>query len=300
MIDANYSFHPLLKNKHILIIGKNSFLGNNLAQNLANNQEIQIWNTKRCANKGCNHQLPFEICVDKDGSFKTEMKIPEFEACFILSTYYSRELIHIPEIIQCNIIFLSNIVEQLKNHTKKIIYTNTYINLLDNPKSIYGISKKWFAIFLKEFCGRNQIKFIELFVFDVWGANDPRKKIINILCGNKKNQTFKFSEGDQLLAPISISDAIDNLIFLINYQNKNEHEQFSLKGPDWVTLRDVVKLINNLKKVEIDCEFGSIPYNGDEMFAAIETLKNPLQNKQRVSVEQLIGSIIEVEGKNLI
>ena len=280
----------------------NSFLGSRLAEDIEKLGDIELWKTHRCDTLECAHKELNTICVDSLGNILTSLRrIPEFKTCYLLSTYYSREVLEIPKIVGCNVTFLVNISQNLGDKIIRFVYTNTYICLLENYASHYAQTKNLFSVFLKEYSLINSKEFVELFVFDVWGQRDNRMKIVNLLQNATPNSRLKLSPGEQLLSPISVRDATLNLLEASEMKLQEPYSSFSIRGPEWITLREIDAIFCSLTGKPSNCEFGAREYNGDELFAPYNGISNPLGfyefNTVGKIMSDLIGNQVKVNSQ---
>ena len=271
----------------------NSFLGSRLAEDIEKLGDIELWKTNRCDTLECAHKELNTICVDSLGNLLTSVRgIPDFKTCYLLSTYYSREGLEIPKIVACNVTFLVNISLNLGRKINRFIYTNTYICLLENYSSHYAQTKNLFSVFLKEYSRINSKELVELFVFDVWGQRDKRMKIINLLQSATPNSRLKLSPGEQLLSPISVRDATLNLLEASEMKLQEPYSSFSIRGPEWITLRELDAMFCSLTGKPSNCEFGAREYNGDELFTPYDGIFNPLGFHEFNTVAKIMSDLI--------
>jgi nucleoside-diphosphate-sugar epimerase len=285
-----------------LIVGVNSFLGSRLAEEVEKLGHVELWKTHRCDSLECEHKKPNTICVDNLGNILTsDGGIPDFKTCYLLSTYYSREAQEIPRIVGCNVTFLVNISLNLGKKITRFVYTNTYICLLEKYASYYAQTKNLFSIFLKEYCQTNSKELVELFVFDVWGKGDKRMKIIKLFQNATPNSRLKLSPGEQLLSPISVSDATLNLLEASEIKLQAPYSSFSIRGPEWITLRQLDAMFCSLTGKPSNCEFGAREYNGDELFTPHIGISNPLRFYEFNTVAKIMSDLIgnQVKVNNL-
>jgi CDP-3, 6-dideoxy-D-glycero-L-glycero-4-hexulose-4-reductase len=171
-----------------------------------------------------------------------------------------------------------------KNYLKKLINTNIYSNIIflneavknNNFKSYISFGTKWelgntknkvplnlYAASKKandsfyEFYSNNQNSIISLKLFDTYGANDNRDKLMNSLIENYKNdKTLNMTEGKQYLDYVNIKDIcllISKILKDVKFSKIRGFHSYTVSSKRPIKLVNFVKLLNKIlkKKVKI-------------------------------------------------
>ena len=256
--------------KKILISGGTSFLGRSLIPKLQKkNCKILLFTT----NKG-------SFSADKFFSKKNLSIIninqidfvKKFKPDLLLNLQtmydYNTDLKNISDLIDANIKVPLQLLFLSSKYIKRLISPSTYIIYDRSLKKIKPInffaSLKYSFSFIAEHEARNNgFKYDEVIIFDTYGENDIRNKIIDQLKNNfYKKKNIKMSPGKQIL-DIShidhISDGFVNLIF-----NKKTNQQikrtFFASTGNRLTLRELEVKCENIFKKKLNIKWGALNY----------------------------------------
>ena len=280
---------------NILLIGGNSFLGKEISKIAKSQKLLTVWTVNRCKSLDCLHDSSGRtICVNTSGEILSKNRT-NFECTYLLSTYYSKNEDHENEIVECNIHFLSKMIDTFENYTKKFVYTNSYLALPNKDRvrtSTYAKTKKILGESLEEKLKRKNIYFDNVFTYDVIGPNDVRKKFLDLAVENKvDHMALPASKGDQIICPIHVRDAAISLLSLYNLKT---NALWQLKGPESISLKKYVEKYETLFKTKLNIEWGIFEYYGDEIFE-IESILPNLCNKYTFgSIEDILLDIYSV------
>jgi nucleoside-diphosphate-sugar epimerase len=282
----------------ILVAGAGSFLGRALISELDAIQLSEMSILKRCepVAKNCNHDQRNIHCVDMIGNSLLK-KDTRYDTIFLLSTVYSRNLEKMEEMVKCNIQFLANIMKLSPSNGGHIIYTNSYMalpSILNFRSSLYAKSKDFFSKIAEEFSIHNNIAFDNMYLFDVIGPNDSRKKFLNLVAESYvKKITMQASKGDQLIAPISASDAARCLKSRVGQGKIGLSSNWLLHGDVFVTIRELVAIVENIYCISIPIEWGNSDSSVDQVFTKPCDFPNIAANLQNQSLEYIIRSVVD-------
>lgn len=279
---------------NILLIGANSFLGKEISKIAKTQNHLSVWTVNRCKNSDCLHSSTTQIiCVNASGEILSNHKT-NFECIYLLSTYYSKNEDHKNEIIECNIRFLSGIVDAFESYTKKYVYTNSYLALPNKNllrASTYAKTKKVFGEMLKEKLTGKNIYYDNVFTYDVIGPNDVRKKFLDLAIRNKTdNVPLPASKGDQVICPIHVRDAAISLLSLYNLKTQ---ALWQLKGPEPLSLKKYVEKYEVIFETKLNIDWGKNEYYGDEIFEIESALPDLCKEYKFASVE---GILLDIYG----
>ena len=119
-----------------------------------------------------------------------------------------------------------------------------------NPLNFYAATKHANDIFFKYYSLKKKITTISLKIFDTYGANDKRNKILNLLLKKyKKNQTLNITPGKQYLDYVHIEDILKLILIIIKDIKLDKikgFKSFTVSSKNPIRL---INLVNKLKKV---------------------------------------------------
>lgn len=176
-------------------------------------------------------------------------------------------------LIDSNIKFGTQVLEAMKHSKcKNIINTSTswqhYNNENYNPVCLYAATKEAFENIIKFYHESYGIKCITLELFDTYGQNDNRPKILNLFKEYSEDGIeLNMSKGDQVLDLLYIDDVIDAYLNAIDLVNKSEtiFEKYSLESKNRVKLKELVSIYENITKNSITVNWGKRPYRDREV-----------------------------------
>ncbi len=180
----------------------------------------------------------------------------------------------VDKLIDSNIKFSTQILEAMnQSKCKKIINTSTswqhYNNENYNPVCLYSATKEAFENIAKFYCEAYDIKCITLELFDTYGEDDNRPKILNLLeMYSKKGIKLDMSQGDQILDLLYIDDVIDaylKSIEIIKEKNDNKFIKYSLESQNRITLKELVNMYEDITKNYVQINWGKRPYRKREV-----------------------------------
>ena len=99
----------------------------------------------------------------------------------------------ISKVVDANFTYPIKIIKTLLEQKNKIIFFNiaSYFQLKENFKkksNFYSINKNSFIYMLKYFEKKNHLKYFNIYLYDVFGHNDERDKIFNVIINNYKKK----------------------------------------------------------------------------------------------------------------
>ena len=180
---------------------------------------------------------------------------------------------NIDSIIDSDIKFSTHILEAMRySNCNKIINTSSYgkhyNNEVYNPCSIYAIMKQTFEDVLKFYSEDFEIDYITLELFDTYGENDKRSKILNLMhkCA-LENITLDMTKGEQILDLSYIADVIDAYIIAINmlFENKGINKKYCLQSKNRISVKNLVELYKKITGNNININYGARPYKKREL-----------------------------------
>ena len=181
-----------------------------------------------------------------------EQKLSPLKIDMIINcaTYYStkNDVKTIENLVKTNIIFCSIVLEILNKHVKKFINFGSMMEYSKNnnffPKNFYAITKYFFQIIEKFYKQKNnKIKFYDLKLYETYGDNDKRKKLIPEIIENyKKNKTTKIISRNLNMNFIHIKSLI-KIIDMIIFKKIKENE-YVVKNKKIIKIKNIIESIN--------------------------------------------------------
>ena len=179
----------------------------------------------------------------------------------------------IEKLINSNILFGSYILEAMANHNvKKFINTGSswqhYEDKNYSPVNLYAATKQAFEDVIKYYSEIGAIQTIHLKLFDTYGKDDNRPKLMKLLKScRQNNHPLEMSEGNQLLDLVYIDDVIN--AYIRAYELLSEgiitNETYGVSSGQRISLKNLVYKINEISGDQLPVTFGSRPYRDREV-----------------------------------
>lgn len=257
-----------LEKRKFIISGGTGFIGTKLCE-ILDRYGADLYLVVNKTKSYYQNQMTIKQLFEKDFDF-------QFDGIFHLSTYFNANLNlkfqEIEDLLEANLKFSSQLsYYAYKNKIKNIVITDSfsqYTNEIEN-QSLYSISKnlsnKIFNYFNSE-----SYKICNLILFDTYGPNDSRNKLLNhIKKSLENNEIIELSPGDQLVDYMYVDDVCEALIELMIRLIKNEISPintYSLNGYETVSLRSFIEILEEILGNRLRIKWGAKPYRATEIF----------------------------------
>jgi nucleoside-diphosphate-sugar epimerase len=264
----------------ILLTGATGFLGSNLARTFVRQGVPLAILVRPCSNITVLGDIISGLKMYTwDGSYATvRAAIADFKpdvvvhvASMIQSEHKSTD---IPELFAANITYGSYLLEAMAvSGVKHIINTGTFWQHYKKqpylPVNLYAATKQAFCDILEYYTDACGIKAISMELFDTYGVNDTRKKIIPLLLHAwRTGETLDMSPGEQEIMLVHIDDvcmAYIKAIELIQRADYTGHRKYAISHGTPIQLQALVKLIGVVTGKSISACFGKRPYRVREV-----------------------------------
>jgi len=150
------------------------------------------------------------------------------------------------------------------------------LNKDDLAPDLYSLYKGLSTSIVEWFSATQSLKAINLFLYDTYGKNDPREKIVQLLIRAKKeNRHLDLSEGDQILEMVYVTDVAEAVSLLVT--KSEELVKNAIPGslnsywcyPDEiVTLRELVLEFEGAANSKLGINWGARDYRPGERFSS--------------------------------
>ena len=175
--------------------------------------------------------------------------------------------------IDCNIRFSTFFLDAaVKAGCHKIINTGSYWqNYLGepyNPVNLYAATKQAFEDVMKYYQKAENAAGITLTIFDTYGPNDNRKKILNTLMNLQDGESIDMSPGNQKMFFCYIDDVIkafDVAIEKVIELPDGVIEKYAIRSENPIPLKDVVLTLLKISGKNLVINWGRLPYRKREI-----------------------------------
>ena len=265
----------------ILVIGSSGFVGRNLCLALkeAGNSVIRVVSDKKQADQKNNIFSVADI-LETASSI-----ISDIDVVINLASKRSTSYLQISdaEVRFATYTSVKKIITKVSSPGTLVINTSTYIqNHLGIPgKTVdtYSTAKQELSSFLQEFSHDRGVSILDLFLFTLYGEGDNPNHLVPILMSAAKKQTkINLSPGNQLIGLTHISDIVQNYLSCLKIEASLGYKQYYLWDTELITVKTLVKIIEEVSEVEIPTVWGSRSYSGHEMLTKWPNFMERLPN----------------------
>ena len=188
----------------------------------------------------------------------------------------------IPTLVQSNIQFGAEILEAMRlSSTRLFIGTGSYWQNYNsdtyNPVDLYAASKEAFEKILQYYVDAYKVRAITLRLFDVYGEDDKRPKLLNILKNVAGTEnSIDISPGEQYLDMVHISDVCTAYLAayrLLRLDGNINNEIYGVCTENRVQLKEMIKLFQSVLGKSIHLNVGGKPYKEREIMNPISSYK---------------------------
>ena len=146
------------------------------------------------------------------------------------------------------------------------------------PLNFYAATKNANDVFFKYFSLKKNITIVSLKIFDTYGLNDKRKKVLNLLLNKyKNNQSLKITPGKQYLDFVNIHDicVLINIICRDILNNKLKgFKYYTVSSKKPIKLKSLINKMNLILDKKLQVKIGAKKYRSNEAMKPIKKLYN--------------------------
>lgn len=253
--------------ERILITGSTGFIGSHIV-NLLLKKNIYIYDILREKNKNSKYikklkknKNYFPIFYKKFQELEEKLKKIKINTVINCATYYStqNDIKTIEKLIQTNIIFCSVILETLKKKIKRFINFGSMMEYSGgnyfSPKNFYAITKFSFQTIEQFYKKYNpKIKFYDLKLYETYGDNDKREKIIpTIIKMYLQNKNMKIISKNLIMNFVHIESLMLAIEMIIS--NKIQEGEYCIKNKKFTKIKKIIDSLNNKLKKKIKVKY---------------------------------------------
>jgi nucleoside-diphosphate-sugar epimerase len=250
----------------ILISGATGFIGSHLMAELIekNIQCDVIIHKKRSVPtppEDAKEKLINYLIIDDLVDLLNSKKEFSYTTVVHLATYYLRthESKDVKNMLEANIILGGYMLEIAKMSSAHFIFTSSYLQYENDPlaaNSLYISTKRAFADLASYYERTLGLPIAEAVIFDTYGSNDSRGKLLNTMLGSKDQENpLRIANP---LAPISLTHVDDVVKGLISLIENHETGKFRLAQDEQITVKELARLVRKIENVWISYEYPDI------------------------------------------
>ena len=138
-----------------------------------------------------------------------------------------------------------------------------------DPTCLYAATKQAFCDILQFYAHAAGMRVITLELFDTFGPDDTRNKLIPLLLRMvHTGSSLKMSRGEQKISLIHVDDVVQCFLAAFDHfeqLNSGEAVSYAVRSNEEPSLRDMVGLFEELSGTRLNIEWGARPYRNREM-----------------------------------
>jgi nucleoside-diphosphate-sugar epimerase len=262
-----------------LITGATGFIGGHLVRHLVRvGWKVHALARQVSTDTDIARAATWHIYKDDYKSVSEAVNTSEPDVVFHLASLFISE--HRPEdidqLVNSNLRFGMHLLEAMHQHNvRQLINTGTnwqhYNNAVYDPVNLYAATKQAFEAMVDYYCLAHDLAAITLKLYDTYGPKDNRNKLLKILIqATISGEVVELTGGEQSIIAIHVCDV--NRAFLTaakmltnTCSMHGEHKNYSLSNARSYTVKEIVKIIKNIKNSELKVNWGSRPYRTREV-----------------------------------
>ena len=268
-----------LQKKTALITGGTGFIGSNLARELVSkNWQVHVLARDTSSVDALLeiqasiqiHRLTHNIQNLKNILINVQPTCVFHVASLFLADHQPDQ---VNELVQSNIAFPALLLEAMRlSGVRNLVNTGTswqhYENANYNPVNLYAATKQAFEALASYYIEAHGFKICTLKLFDTYGPNDPRPKLISLLWKTAlEGKALEMSPGEQVVDFVHIQDVVEaycRAAELIETQT-SRYASYGVSSGKPMKLKDLVKVFERATKLPLPINWGGRPYRTREV-----------------------------------
>ncbi|MBF0544776.1 MAG: NAD(P)-dependent oxidoreductase [Candidatus Riflebacteria bacterium] len=274
-----------------LVTGGTGFIGTNLLLRLLKegwDVFCLVRSQFRLSSEFLSQGVKEVVCPNSTEEYVSVLKLINPSVVFHLASLFigQHKTCQVSDLIESNVHFGTKLLEAMScAGVKRIVNTGTswqHFNNEDyNPVCLYAATKQAFEDILKFYVHSENFQSITLEIFDTYGPNDFRPKILPTLLNLKKDDPeILLSPGEQKLDFVYIDDVIECFVLsgleLSSKKNaQGDFKKFCVRTGNPIKLKELVEMIEKLKDFKLPVKLGGRAYRPREVMEAYPFGNNP-------------------------
>jgi nucleoside-diphosphate-sugar epimerase len=265
--------------RRALVTGSTGFIGTHLVTRLlSEGWEVEIIVRPRTFGSGLGPLVPVheydghvESLINAVGEARPDVVF--HVASMFLSTHTPSQ---IEPMIASNILFGTHLLEAMRVHDVNSLvnvgsYWQHYQNRDYDPVCLYAATKQAFESILQYFSNAGKLNAVTLKLFDTYGPNDPRPKLLQFLhTALLEGKRLQMSPGEQSLSLVYIDDVMRAFMVAADRLltgKSSGSEVYTVSADQHIRIRELVGVFSKVAGRNIEVEWGAQPYRPRQMMA---------------------------------
>ena len=204
-------------------------------------------------------------------------------------------------LVQSNITFGTELLDAMTaNNVFNFVNVGTFAQHFEDaeysPVNLYAATKECFESIIQFYIETARLRCISLHLFDTYGADDKRGKILGLLKKiSETGETLKMSPGGQLIDIVYIDDVVEAFVLAGKYLAANQYDYcgtYGVSSLNPLPLREVVKIFEEVAGKKLSIEWGGRPYRQREVMVPWKSFKTLPGWAPKVNLRDGIGKFL--------
>lgn len=202
-------------------------------------------------------------------------------------------------LVRANVEFTAQVAEAAASAgVSSFVYAGTawqhFESATYSPAALYAATKQAGQDVLRYYAEVGGLSVVALKMFDTYGVDDVREKLLQLLVETEPGTSLPLSPGDQLIDLLHIDDVVRGFMRALEI-SREQHgwHEFSLGTGRVISIRDLVKIVGDLRGRTLQPAFGERSYRPREMFHAWDAGEILPGWKPRVPLEDGVRLLLE-------
>ncbi|MBS1959495.1 MAG: NAD(P)-dependent oxidoreductase [Bdellovibrionales bacterium] len=240
----------------ILITGPRGFIASRLIERLADSAKADQYSITTLDRKNGN-------LIDLPAYFERE----KFDAIVHLATMFlkNHEYSQITPLIDSNLTLTTQLLEAAaRAGTPHFLTFSTYYEF-PTPASLYAATKAAMGPLLDYYARTSNTQITELYLYDTYGPNDPRDKVVNFLIKSALAGTpTPLSPGEQQLKLLHVQDVCSAIEQALKLKQSDSEPKtvarYGLAPLEAPTLKEIAAMVETAVGKKLNAQWGARDY----------------------------------------
>ena len=293
-----------LKDKKVLVVGGNGYLGRFLVKKLKDYQANVVIISRNC--ESSDSQFVVDITNFEETKKAIQQIQPDIVYHLAANISRNRDFEIYEQMAVVNVQGTLNLLKSLEDIDAHFIFTSSseiygnnkspfHENQIPKPVSPYSLSKISAELLIETYCKNHNKKFTNLRVFNFYGENMPEEFFIpQMIQSLKREEDFLMTKGEQIRDFLYVDDVVNALI--LTAKNTTSYgETMNICSGKATQLSQLATAVNTTMNSSAKIVLGAIPYRNNEVWEMIgdnSKIKNIIDFEPKISIEKGIEIVI--------